>query len=163
MSEQVLLDSALTCKIADFGLSMVAQRHDTGDDDEVQSEYASNYIRLRGGAMPVRWSAIESLTENRYSSASDVWSTGVLIWEVMSDGSIPYGHLKQLELVADHVRAGNVLECPPECHRQVYVAKSSSGTIQTFFGRFFVNDYDFVWNVHHSATVQCTYRGFISA
>jgi hypothetical protein len=39
--------------------------------------------------------------------------------QVMTDGSTPYGDLKQLDQVAEHVRAGNVLECPPDCNRQV--------------------------------------------
>jgi len=43
--------------------------------------------------LPVRWKAPECLTKHRYSTASDVWGFGVLMYEVLTRGCIPYGHV----------------------------------------------------------------------
>lgn len=55
---QVLLDSALQVKIADFGMSHIVPVREVSSDDD-WSEYASNYVTMKGEALPVRWAAIE--------------------------------------------------------------------------------------------------------
>ncbi len=44
----------------------------------------------QGGKIPIRWTAPEAIAYRKFSSASDVWSYGVLMWEVMSFGERPY-------------------------------------------------------------------------
>jgi serine/threonine protein kinase len=48
------------------------------------------YYRSKGGVVPVRWTALESMKDNLFSQASDVWAFGVTIFEVFSDGRTPY-------------------------------------------------------------------------
>jgi proto-oncogene tyrosine-protein kinase ROS len=48
------------------------------------------YIKLSEKRLPIRWMAIESLTEGLFSTKSDVWAFGVLMWEVVSLGRTPY-------------------------------------------------------------------------
>lgn len=45
---------------------------------------------LKGGKIPVRWTAPEAITFRKFTSASDVWSFGVVMWEVISYGERPY-------------------------------------------------------------------------
>ena len=82
-ARNVLVNSQLVCKIADFGLSR-----------EISSE-GSNAIdggayTTRGGKIPVRWTAPEAIAFRKFTSASDVWSFGIVMWEVMSYGERPY-------------------------------------------------------------------------
>lgn len=44
----------------------------------------------QGGKIPVRWTAMEAIQYRKFTSASDVWSYGIVMWEVMSYGERPY-------------------------------------------------------------------------
>ena len=75
-ARNVLVSADYSCKVADFGLS----REVEGDADYVS----------QGGAVPVRWTAIEALEEHKYSEASDVWSFGIVVHEIFTHGETPY-------------------------------------------------------------------------
>lgn len=45
---------------------------------------------LQGGKIPIRWTAPEAISYRKFTSASDVWSYGIVMWEVMSYGERPY-------------------------------------------------------------------------
>ena len=82
-ARNVLVNAEFVCKVSDFGLS-----RDIGSDDD---EHGKRYYRTTGeGALPVRWTAIEALEESRFTTASDVWSFGILVVEVFQDCSTPY-------------------------------------------------------------------------
>ena len=66
----------LTLQIADFGLSR-----------DLQNE---NYYVSRGGRIPVKWTAPEALNYRKYSTASDVWSYGILLYEIWAMGIKPF-------------------------------------------------------------------------
>jgi serine/threonine protein kinase len=55
----------------------------------------------------VRWAAPEVLVESRYSTKSDVWSLGIVFWEVFSGASVPYSAFESLEQVAVHVASAS--------------------------------------------------------
>ena len=67
------------CKVADFGLSR-----------EIADESTDGVYQTQGGKIPVRWTAPEAIFHRKFTCASDVWSFGVLIWEVLSFGERPY-------------------------------------------------------------------------
>jgi serine/threonine protein kinase len=75
-ARNILVGSDETCKIADFGLAR----------ELVENEYGVN----KGGRIPVRWTAPEAISHRSFTTASDVWSFGVLLWEMFSYGATPY-------------------------------------------------------------------------
>eukprot|EP00117_Sycon_ciliatum_P017636 scpid41309/ scgid16556/ Tyrosine-protein kinase Mer; Proto-oncogene c-Mer; Receptor tyrosine kinase MerTK len=101
-----MLDRDLIVKVGDFGLG----RH----------MYDEQYYRANSEFMlPVKWMAPESLRYYKFTSKSDVWSFGVLMWEVESLGRIPYPGISNAE-IADFVSDGNRLSQPDRCPDQLY-------------------------------------------
>ena len=88
-------------KIADFGLARDV--HGFGV-----------YEQRSETRLPIRWMAPEFLFQGSSSSASDVWSFGVLLWEIATLGATPYGH-KPSEAVMRSVKAGERLQRPSHC------------------------------------------------
>ena len=74
--------------------------------------------------MPIRWMAVESLTKMKFSTKSDVWSFGVVCFEVFSNGAKPYGAMN-LVVVQTEVEAGLRLDKPPACPDDVYALMKS--------------------------------------
>eukprot|EP00035_Acanthoeca_spectabilis_P015659 m.314124 g.314124 ORF g.314124 m.314124 type:complete len:1717 (-) comp16409_c0_seq9:26-5176(-) len=110
-ARNVLLDSAFTCKLSDFGMSAAVCK---GDGD-----YSSNYVKMPG-ELPIRWAAIEVLKEGKYSRASDVWAFGVFVHEIMSRGAVPYKEFATLAETTEQVKSGYQLRCPPECPEVIH-------------------------------------------
>ncbi|CAF1588247.1 unnamed protein product [Rotaria sp. Silwood1] len=97
-----LVNGNHTCKVGDFGLT--------------RDIYETDYYR-RGGRsfLPIRWMAPESLRDGRFDTVSDVWSYGVLLWEIATLAEQPYQGYGNEEVV-HYVRYGNItLERPPNC------------------------------------------------
>ncbi|KAG0726941.1 Insulin-like receptor [Chionoecetes opilio] len=92
-----MLDAELTLKIGDFGLSRYV---------------ATDYYRKQSrGMLPVRWMAPESLKNGHYSARSDVWSYGVLLWELATGGKLPYEEYTDV-IVDDLIISGKRLKRP---------------------------------------------------
>lgn len=69
---------------------------------------------------PLRWSSPEVLFYRAYSSKSDVWSYGVLLWEIYSLGQIPFGESVSNELVVRLIRSGRMPDKPSLVNRLIY-------------------------------------------
>ncbi|KAM6921273.1 tyrosine-protein kinase receptor Tie-1 isoform 2-T2 [Xenentodon cancila] len=102
-ARNVLVGDNHVAKIADFGLSR---------GEEV-------YVKKTMGRLPVRWMAIESLNYSVYTTKSDVWSFGVLLWEIVSLGGTPYCGMTCAELY-EKLPQGYRMEKPKNCDDEVY-------------------------------------------
>ncbi|EDO49467.1 predicted protein, partial [Nematostella vectensis] len=71
------------------------------------------------GVLPVRWMAIESLEDYTYTTKSDVWSYGVLLWEMESGGLMPYAGMSGVEIL-ERLKQGYRLEKPSCCSQELY-------------------------------------------
>jgi len=90
-------------KVSDFGLSRFTE---------------GNYYKSSDQVIPVKWTALEALQFGRYSSESDVWSFGILLWEIYSFGMIPYPGLSNGEIV-DQLSSGYRMKPPKECPQEI--------------------------------------------
>ncbi|XP_075971841.1 tyrosine kinase receptor Cad96Ca isoform X2 [Anticarsia gemmatalis] len=105
-ARNVLITEDRVCKVADFGFARdVADTH--------------VYERKSDGRLPIRWMAPESLYDNIFSVKSDIWSFGILLWEIVTLGSTPYPGLSAND-VMKKVIEGYRLEKPEHCHRELY-------------------------------------------
>ncbi|KAL7877960.1 hypothetical protein SRHO_G00046030 [Serrasalmus rhombeus] len=82
--------------------------------------YNSEYYHYRQKWIPLRWLPTESVVDDDFSTKSDVWAFGVLMWEVFSHGELPYSTLSHEE-VLEGLQAGTLkLSAPETCPSKVY-------------------------------------------
>uniref|UniRef100_A0A8C1B098 receptor protein-tyrosine kinase n=1 Tax=Cyprinus carpio carpio TaxID=630221 RepID=A0A8C1B098_CYPCA len=102
-ARNILVNSNLVCKVSDFGLSRVLE-------DDPEAAYTT-----RGGKIPIRWTAPEAIAYRKFTSASDVWSYGIVMWEVMSYGERPYWQMSNqdvIKAVEENYRLPGPMDCP---------------------------------------------------
>uniref|UniRef100_A0A2K5DAE8 Macrophage-stimulating protein receptor n=1 Tax=Aotus nancymaae TaxID=37293 RepID=A0A2K5DAE8_AOTNA len=103
-----MLDESFTVKVADFGLAR----------DILDKEYYS-VRQHRHARLPVKWMALESLQSYRFTTKSDVWSFGVLLWELLTRGAPPYSHIDPFDL-PNFLAQGRRLPQPEYCPDSLY-------------------------------------------
>ncbi|XP_029560036.1 ephrin type-B receptor 3 isoform X1 [Salmo trutta] len=109
-ARNILVNSNLVCKVSDFGLSRFL------DDSSVDPTYTSSL----GGKIPIRWTAPEAIAFRKFTSASDVWSYGIVMWEVVSYGERPYWDMSNQDVmtaVEQDYRLPPPMDCPMVLHQ----------------------------------------------
>uniref|UniRef100_A0A671LX65 receptor protein-tyrosine kinase n=1 Tax=Sinocyclocheilus anshuiensis TaxID=1608454 RepID=A0A671LX65_9TELE len=109
-ARNILVNSNLVCKVSDFGLSRYLQE-DTSDP---------TYTSSLGGKIPVRWTSPEAIAYRKFTSASDVWSYGIVMWEVMSFGERPYWDMSNQDVInaiEQDYRLPPPMDCPTALHQ----------------------------------------------
>ncbi|CAO1419888.1 unnamed protein product [Diamesa hyperborea] len=107
-ARNVLVSDDFVMKIADFGLA----RH----------IYDQDYYRKQTeGKLPIKWLAPESLFDKIYDTQSDVWSYGILLWEIMTLGGTPYPSVPSVKNLLDLLKKGERMEKPTLCSLDMYM------------------------------------------
>ncbi|KAM6918920.1 ephrin type-A receptor 4-A-like [Xenentodon cancila] len=110
-ARNILVNSNLVCKVSDFGLSRVLE-----DDPEAAyttREATGSYLSP-GGKIPIRWTAPEAIAYRKFTTASDVWSYGIVMWEVVSYGERPYWDMNNQDVIKA-IEEGYRLPAPMDC------------------------------------------------
>ncbi|XP_038061108.1 angiopoietin-1 receptor-like [Patiria miniata] len=102
-ARNILIGEALIAKVSDFGLSR-------GEDV---------YVQMSSKRVPLRWLAIESVRHHTYTTQSDVWSFGILLWEIVTIGGTPYPTIDSASLPGK-LRKGYRMPKPANCDDHSY-------------------------------------------
>lgn len=134
----VQTDSGLIIKIGDFGMS--------------QNLYSADYYRVRGQAvLPVRWMSPEAVIYGKFSTDSDIWSFGVVMWEVFSFGMQPYYGTSNEE-VTESIRRHKILAKPTNCSNRLYEIMQMCWTPEAKLRPSFEELYDALGSCHLSVS-----------
>uniref|UniRef100_A0A914DJM3 Protein kinase domain-containing protein n=1 Tax=Acrobeloides nanus TaxID=290746 RepID=A0A914DJM3_9BILA len=96
-ARNIFIDENLTAKIGDFGLCRMTD---------------STIYMTRGGRLPIKWMALESLKHYEFTTKSDVWSYGVILYEIFSLGGVPYPEIES-QYIIEYLESGKRIT-PPE-------------------------------------------------
>ncbi|XP_043251642.1 insulin-like peptide receptor [Colletes gigas] len=96
-----MISENLVCKIGDFGMA--------------RDIYETDYYKIgRKGLLPIRWMAPENLSDGVFTSDSDVWSYGVVLYEILTLAAMPYQGFSNEEVLS-HVLHKGTLSIPRNC------------------------------------------------
>uniref|UniRef100_A0A7N6BCD4 receptor protein-tyrosine kinase n=1 Tax=Anabas testudineus TaxID=64144 RepID=A0A7N6BCD4_ANATE len=125
-ARNILVNSNLVCKVSDFGLSRVLE-------DDPEAAYTT-----RGGKIPIRWTAPEAIAYRKFTSASDVWSYGIVMWEVISYGERPYWEMSNQDVIKA-IDEGYRLPAPMDCPVVLHQLMPKFGQIVTILDKLIRN------------------------
>ncbi|XP_069510165.1 platelet-derived growth factor receptor beta [Ambystoma mexicanum] len=106
-ARNVLICEGKLVKICDFGLARDIMRD-------------SNYISKGSTFLPLKWMAPESIFNNLYTTLSDVWSYGILLWEIFTLGGTPYPELPMNEQFYNALKRGYRMSKPAHASEDIY-------------------------------------------
>lgn len=107
-ARNVLIDENKVCKVADFGFAR---------DIYVEDHYTR---KTQGGRFPIKWMAMESLLDGVSTTKSDVWSFGVVLWEIVTLGASPYPGMNSQEVI-NFLQDCYRMDKPKHCSDELYV------------------------------------------
>nr|XP_058973645.1 fibroblast growth factor receptor 4-like isoform X1 [Pocillopora verrucosa] len=105
-ARNILVDKGNICKISDFGLAR----------DIYEKK---QYLKLGEAELPLRWMALESIFKGITTTESDIWSYGILLWEIVTLGANPYPGMNR-DQVIDQLHIGYRMPKPQYCSDEVY-------------------------------------------
>ncbi|XP_066150406.1 vascular endothelial growth factor receptor 1-like isoform X2 [Euwallacea fornicatus] len=106
-ARNILLADNNVVKICDFGLAKTMYNDD-------------NYKKKGSGPVPIKWMAVESIRDRVFSTQSDVWSFGIVLWEFFSLAKTPYPGMEADERFYQKLTEGYRMESPDFAPKQIY-------------------------------------------
>uniref|UniRef100_A0A8C9XAM0 Ephrin type-B receptor 3 n=1 Tax=Sander lucioperca TaxID=283035 RepID=A0A8C9XAM0_SANLU len=155
-ARNILVNSNLVCKVSDFGLSRFL------DDTSADPTYTSSL----GGKIPIRWTAPEAIAFRKFTSASDVWSYGIVMWEVVSYGERPYWDMSNQDVmtaVEQDYRLPPPMDCPMVLHQLMLECWMKERNLRPKFSRIVSTLDKLLRNAASLKVVTSTYSGQMSA
>ncbi|CAJ0954285.1 unnamed protein product, partial [Mesorhabditis belari] len=104
-ARNILLTKGMCAKISDFGLCRYAD---------------SSLYTAKGGRLPIKWMAPESLKFYEYTEKTEVWSYGIMLHEMFSLGEAPYPSVQPMEMI-QYLEEGNRMRQPVKCPNEMYI------------------------------------------
>uniref|UniRef100_A0A8C4D8E9 Ephrin type-B receptor 3 n=1 Tax=Dicentrarchus labrax TaxID=13489 RepID=A0A8C4D8E9_DICLA len=151
-ARNILVNSNLVCKVSDFGLSRFL------DDTSADPTYTSSL----GGKIPIRWTAPEAIAFRKFTSASDVWSYGIVMWEVVSYGERPYWDMSNQDVmtaVEQDYRLPPPMDCPMVLHQLMLECWMKERNMRPKFSRIVSTLDKLLRNAASLKVVTSTYSG----
>ncbi|XP_026231182.1 ephrin type-B receptor 3 [Anabas testudineus] len=151
-ARNILVNSNLVCKVSDFGLSRFL------DDTSADPTYTSSL----GGKIPIRWTAPEAIAFRKFTSASDVWSYGIVMWEVVSYGERPYWDMSNQDVmtaVEQDYRLPPPMDCPMVLHQLMLECWMKERNLRPKFSRIVSTLDKLLRNAASLKVVTSTYSG----
>uniref|UniRef100_A0A8C2X0J5 Ephrin type-B receptor 3 n=1 Tax=Cyclopterus lumpus TaxID=8103 RepID=A0A8C2X0J5_CYCLU len=155
-ARNILVNSNLVCKVSDFGLSRFL------DDTSADPTYTSSL----GGKIPIRWTAPEAIAFRKFTSASDVWSYGIVMWEVVSYGERPYWDMSNQDVmtaVEQDYRLPPPMDCPMVLHQLMLECWMKERNLRPKFSHIVSTLDKLLRNAASLKVVTSTYSGQSSA
>uniref|UniRef100_A0A1I7XY79 Protein kinase domain-containing protein n=1 Tax=Steinernema glaseri TaxID=37863 RepID=A0A1I7XY79_9BILA len=112
-ARNILVDSELNAKIGDFGLCMNLSAT-TGSTSRKNGVFIS-----ASGRLPIKWLALECLQKHEFSSKSDVWSYGIVLYEMYTFGGVPFPGIEP-DALLEFLQTGGRPERPHLCGEEMY-------------------------------------------
>lgn len=107
-ARNILVGNNKTVKIGDFGLTRY-----------IYNDVRRVYVNRHGGKLPLKWMSPEAVFSLTFSAASDVWSFGIVLFEIVTLGGTPYQQMSYRELL-QALRQGTIMEKPDNCSDEIY-------------------------------------------
>ncbi|TNN07763.1 Tyrosine-protein kinase Fyn isoform 1 [Schistosoma japonicum] len=106
-ARNILVGENNSVKVADFGLARII---DSAND---------TYTAKQGAKFPIKWTAPEAALMGRFTIKSDVWSFGIVIYEIITYGQVPFPSMNNTETL-QQVENGYRMPCPINCPNSIY-------------------------------------------
>lgn len=135
-ARNILVGDLNVCKIADFGLARFIK----------ESEYEAR----AGARFPIKWTAPEAANFSKFTIKSDVWSFGIVLYEIITRGGTPYPDMSNAE-VLNRIDKGYRMPQPPNCEPKYYsimvkcwnkdpAKRPTFESLSWQFGEYFMSD-----------------------